>query len=429
MSARSHSPVRVVEQPVTNFSLFSAGSNYGDGVHVEENHEPVDGGDGSRTAQTLPPPAMTHRAAAAAAAAVIERTLLRGLSGDDVLEEFLRKYPRPTPGSGVGVGPIASTTLGVDHHGRQQRDDYHKKRRALLRQRRHVLRELQEWEYQQLIVPPRRANSAAVGLYTCGLTFILFGLHYTGHFALDTVLAANAICFGGGLQFIAGLLSWVQGQTYAAISFIGFGAFFLALACAWMLPSASATRPSPVTGPSEYFMGVFYCVWAFMSAMLLLGAPALNLCLVLKALATLLSLLCLAGGLMTQDAAAVRAGGYLGIVAGAVSFYLCLAGVLNEVWDASLLPVGQSAAILDKVGRWRQQQQQQHVGDRDDGVAVGNEEEQCLVDAGNSVSVLMENGAGDAQVVADDADRVSHHSEQGGTTGAAAAVPPATSGA
>jgi uncharacterized protein len=280
-------------------------------------------------------------------AAAIGETIMRALSGEDILENFLRKYPRPTPGSGVGVGPIKSTTQGSDRKGRPRAPDYHVKRAEKLREKRRRLRELQEREFQLAMTPPRRANSAAVGLLSFGMTFILFGLHYTGHFVLDTVVPAMAICFGGGVQLIAGLLAWTQGLTFAYVSFVSCGCFFLAIACIWMLPNASFSMGSLVQPPSDYFTGAFYSVWGVYSAILLICTPRMNLCILLKVLTTTVCLLCLAGGLMADNTTAVHVGGYFGIITGAVSLYLCFASLINEVWDGNIIPVFQTTNVLE----------------------------------------------------------------------------------
>lgn len=286
-------------------------------------------------------------------AAAINATIMRAISSEDMLENFLRKYPRATPGSGVGVGPIKSTTQGVDRHGQPRPPDYHVKRAAKLREKRRHLRALQEIEFHDAITPPRRANSAAVGLMSFGMTFILFGLHYTGHFMLDTVVPAMAINYGGGVQLIAGLLSWVQGQTFAYVSFVSYGGFFLALTCLWMLPNASFKPTEEVQSPSDYFIGAFYSIWGVFSCIMVFCTPRMNLCIFLKVLTTTLCLLCLAGGLMAGNTTATHVGGYFGIISGAVSMYLCFASLINEVWDCDIVPVFQTTHLLEGKVIWQ----------------------------------------------------------------------------
>lgn len=331
----------------TAAAAASAESTRGDAPHVLTSHQP----------RTTPLPSLNvnnksqkppqKQCMSDKQAAAFGESLMRVLSGEEMLESFLRKYPRPTPGSGVGVGPIKSTTQGTDSKGRPRTPGYHVLRQKQLREKRRRLRELQDWEYKLLTTPARHGNSAAVGLLSFGMTFILFGLHYTGHFKLDTVVPAMAICFGGGAQLIAGLLAWTQSLTFAYVSFVSCGAFFLSITCIWMLPNASFKHAELVQPPSAYFIGAFYSIWGVYTVFLFFCTVRMNLCMFLKVLTTVLCFFCLGGGLMAGNDTATHAGGYFGIITGAVSLYLCFASIINEVWDAELLPVFQTTHLLE----------------------------------------------------------------------------------
>ncbi|KAG5487715.1 hypothetical protein LSCM1_08079 [Leishmania martiniquensis] len=258
----------------------------------------------------------------------------------------LRPVPCMVPDPGA-AGPVQATAPRTRRHIRPRCKDCHAARQERLREKRRHLRELEEWAYAEATTPARRASTAIVGYYTFGFTLILLGLHYTGHVALDTVLVASSMCIGGGLQLITGLLSWAQGLTFAHVSFSMFGGFFLALSCTWMLPSVA------VQAVSEYFMGAFYAVWGVVSCFLLLCTPVLSVSLLLQHITTASSLLCLAGGMMTAKGTAVRAGGYVAIVSGALSLYICFATLLNEVWEVNLLPLGETARTVDALAPWQ----------------------------------------------------------------------------
>ncbi|KPI83214.1 hypothetical protein ABL78_7763 [Leptomonas seymouri] len=320
---------------------------------ANESHEPAADphAPGKNKSSATPVPPDSHEAQqrrmSDQQAAAIGKTIIRALSGEDILENFLKKYPRPTPGSGAGVGPIKSTTHGAGCKSRSQAPDYQSKRAEKLREKRRRLRELQEWEFQKSTTPPRRANPSVIGLLSCGMTYILLGLHYTGYFALDTVVPAMAICLGGGVQMIAGMLSWVQGSTFAYVSFATCSGFFTGLVCVWMLPNQSFMSDQIVQQSTEYFTGVFFCIWGVFFTFSFISAMRMNLCILLKELTMALSQLCLAGGMMAGNDTAIHAGGYFGIISGAAALYLCFACLLNEVWDSVLLPVFPITDVLE----------------------------------------------------------------------------------
>ncbi|KAG5486947.1 hypothetical protein CUR178_08374 [Leishmania enriettii] len=318
------------------------------------NHEPVGGNKHVTTAQSvaLGQSSMPY-VVPDSAATDLSPPLTRALSGEDILDEFLRKYPHPVPGSGVGMEPIESTTQGTHWHDRPWRGEYEAHRQKKLREKRRYLRELEDWEYKTATTPVRGASATTVGFYTFGFTFILLGLHYTGHFALDAVLVASSICVGGGLQLISGLLSWAQGLTFAYVSFTMFGGFFLAISCTWMLPNESLQPKIGVQAVSEHYMGAFYSLWGVVSFFLMFCTPVMSVSLLLKHLTSTLSLLCLAGGMMSANDTAVHAGGCIGIVSGVISLYICFASLLNEVWEANLLPLGQAATTFNAPAHWQ----------------------------------------------------------------------------
>ncbi|KPA73616.1 hypothetical protein ABB37_09748 [Leptomonas pyrrhocoris] len=343
--------------PVTDDDEDAAGR-----VNVNENHEPAAPAHAHAEAAVAPSHVLTNNKSPDATAlpphkqqphmsdeqaAVIGESIMRALSGEEVLEHFLKKYPRPTPGSGVGVGPIKSTTQGKDRSGIPHAPNYQQKKVERIREKRRTLHELHDWEYQAASVTPRRANSAIVGLHSFGITFILFGLHYTGHFKLDTVVPSMTICFGGTVQLIAGLLAWVHGSTFAYVSFVSCGGFLLSITAIWMLPNSTFVTAEPVLQSSDYFVGAFYAIWGVYSTIFFFCTLRMNLCILLKVLTTALCFLCLAGGLMGNNDTATHAGGYFGIISGAVSWYLCFASLINEVWDMPIVPVFQITNLLD----------------------------------------------------------------------------------
>ncbi len=58
------------------------------------------------------------------------------------------------------------------------------------------------------------ANPAPLGLMGFGMTTILLNLHNVGYFALDGIILAMGIFYGGIAQIFAGLLEYKKGNTF-----------------------------------------------------------------------------------------------------------------------------------------------------------------------------------------------------------------------
>ena len=70
------------------------------------------------------------------------------------------------------------------------------------------------------------ANPAPLGLMGFGMTTILLNLHNVGYFALDGIILAMGIFYGGIAQIFAGLLEYKKGNTFGLTAFTSYGSFW-----------------------------------------------------------------------------------------------------------------------------------------------------------------------------------------------------------
>ncbi|KAG5487716.1 hypothetical protein LSCM1_08080 [Leishmania martiniquensis] len=267
------------------------------------------------------------------------REPIRMSSGND-LRRFHEKYSvANVPPSSIGQKELANA--------RKRMSSARERSLKLKRQR---LRELQEWEYQQATAPRKSANPGPLGLLGFGLSTVLLNLHNTGSFPLSTVIVAMGICLGGGAQFIAGLLEWVRGNTFAYVAFTAYGAFWLSLVCIWLLPNTAAGSSLIVMAASEYFVGVYLVLWGIFSLFMFMCTFRMNVAIFLVFLTVTLLFLMLGGANMANNTTALHAAGYEGIICGSLALYLAFAEVLNEVWDRTILPVVPMTQVLEWFG-------------------------------------------------------------------------------
>ena len=244
------------------------------------------------------------------------------------------------------LGPLLRYLSQTNGSPQQQRPMRSQRRVQELRAKRAHLRELQELEFKDFTQPRKWANPGPVGLLGFGMTTILLNLHNTGHFKLDTVVPAMGICFGGGAQFIAGLLEWVRGNTFACIAFVSFGSFWLSVICVWMLPNKSFKTWAAVPATSSYFLGSYLVIWGIFSFFMTLCTLRMNVSIFLVFLSVTLLFFLLGGSNMSGSTPGVHAAGYEGVVCGALALYLAFAEILNEVWDRVILPVFPMTQVL-----------------------------------------------------------------------------------
>src|SRR6202171_2077768 len=93
---------------------------------------------------------------------------------------------------------------------------------------------------------------APLGLLGFGMTPVLLTLHNAGFYALNSMVLAMGICYGGAAQIIAGIMEWRKGNTFAATAFISYGLFWLSLVSLFILTKLGWGAPSNDTAMGAY---------------------------------------------------------------------------------------------------------------------------------------------------------------------------------
>jgi len=86
------------------------------------------------------------------------------------------------------------------------------------------------------------------------MTTILLNIHNAGFFALDAMILAMGIFFGGISQMIAGAMEWKKGNTFGTTAFTSFGAFWLTLVGLLVLPKLGLVAAVSSTSIALYLM-------------------------------------------------------------------------------------------------------------------------------------------------------------------------------
>ncbi len=179
------------------------------------------------------------------------------------------------------------------------------------------------------------ANPAPLGLMGFGMTTILLNLHNVGYFALDGIILAMGIFYGGIAQIFAGLLEYKKGNTFGLTAFTSYGSFWLTLVAILLMPKLGLTD-----APNAQFLGVYLGLWGvftlFMFFGTLKGARVLQF--VFFSLTVLFALLAI--GNIAGNAAIIHFAGWIGLICGASAIYLAMGEVLNEQFGRTVLPGG-----------------------------------------------------------------------------------------
>jgi succinate-acetate transporter protein len=182
------------------------------------------------------------------------------------------------------------------------------------------------------------ADPGPVGLAAFAMTTFMLSVFNTN--MLSATLASSvlglALFYGGGVQLLAGMWEFRKGNTFGALAFSSFGAFWLSY---WFY----VDRIVPgLNGPDAHkATGVFLLGWAIFTFYLTIASLRTT-----GAIAAVLTALTVTFVLLTIGAFATgttaidwtKAGGWAGLVTAALAWYASFAVVTNSTFRRTVLP-------------------------------------------------------------------------------------------
>jgi len=179
------------------------------------------------------------------------------------------------------------------------------------------------------------ADPAPLGLGAFALTTFLLSLVNAGVLPKDTepVVLGVALAYGGIAQLLAGMWEFRKGNVFGATVFTSYGAFWLSF---WAYLTFFAEGV-----PTEHHgvaAGWYLLSWAIFTTLMLVAALRTTVGLAALFAVVAVVFVLLAFGALTATAALTTAGGIFGIVAAAIAWYLCMAGVTATTFGRPILP-------------------------------------------------------------------------------------------
>jgi len=177
------------------------------------------------------------------------------------------------------------------------------------------------------------ANPAPLGLAGFAMTTFILSMvnsNLVGPEALGGVVAL-AFAYGGLAQLLAGMWEFRAGNTFGAVAFSSYGAFWIAVFV------GVETDPTFTTG---HGFALFAWAWAIFTAYMMIGAlrvsGAVLLVFVLLTVTFILLALGHDGGGHTG---LVHAGGYFGIATAVAAWYASAGAVINSTFGKTVVPL------------------------------------------------------------------------------------------
>ena len=179
------------------------------------------------------------------------------------------------------------------------------------------------------------ANPAPLGLAAFAMTtFVLsmFNSNLVDEKGLPVVLGL-ALVYGGIVQVMAGLWEFRTGNTFGAVAFCSYGAFWISF---WALNVFYAKQ---IGGNAGHAVGLYLWSWAIFTAYMTVAALRTNGAVLLVFMLLTATFILLAIGAVGAHTTVTHWGGYVGIATAVAAWYASFAAVVNSTFGREIAPM------------------------------------------------------------------------------------------
>ncbi len=187
---------------------------------------------------------------------------------------------------------------------------------------------------------PKVANPAPLGLAGFGVTTVVLSCINTGILPAEATMAVVplAFAFGGLAQLLAGVLEFVNGNTFGTVAFTSYGAFWWWYAfLVWTVGAGWLKPPAPVG------VATVLLLWGVFTFYMWIATFRSN-----KGVWSIFLLLWITFFLLAAGdfgwAAGKAIGGWFGLATGVDALFVSFAEVTNGSFGRTVIPLGEPIA-------------------------------------------------------------------------------------
>jgi succinate-acetate transporter protein len=185
-------------------------------------------------------------------------------------------------------------------------------------------------------VPSPIADPGPLGLAAFALTTFVLSMFNAGLVSDkgEPVVFGLALAYGGLAQLLAGMWEFRTGNTFGAVAFTSYGAFWLSF---WAFVQFYADKvPTADTG---HAVGLFLIAWGIFTAYMFIASLRTTAAIALVFILLTATFIVLGIGDAGGNASITKLGGWLGLATAAAAWYASFAGVTNATFGRVVLPV------------------------------------------------------------------------------------------
>lgn len=182
---------------------------------------------------------------------------------------------------------------------------------------------------------PRIADPGPLGLGAFAMTTFFLSVVNTNMVpaSVEVGVLGLALFYGGIAQLFAGMWEFMKDNTFGAVAFVSYGAFWLSF---WYLISQGGA--AAMGADKDKGVGLFLLGWTIFTITMLICSTRTSAILMSVLFFLSLTFISLTIGAFGTFESMTRLGGWFGIVTAALGWYGCMAGVMNATAKRVVLP-------------------------------------------------------------------------------------------
>jgi len=184
---------------------------------------------------------------------------------------------------------------------------------------------------------PKVADPGPLGLAAFALTTFVLSF-FNADLAPksgEVIVLPLALAYGGIAQFAAGMWEFRTGNTFGAVAFTSFGAFWVSL---WFFNQffAEEIKDPGVVG---HAVGLYLIAWGIFTTYMFVASLRTTVAVSLVFFLLAITFFLLGFGNRGANADVIKLGGYVGLATAIVAWYASFAVVTNSTFGRTVLPV------------------------------------------------------------------------------------------
>jgi uncharacterized protein len=182
------------------------------------------------------------------------------------------------------------------------------------------------------VADPGPLGLAAFALTTFVLSMFNSGLQSAGG---EPIVFGLALFYGGLGQLLAGMWEFRTGNTFGAVAFSSYGAFWLSF---WAYVQFYASKVG--AADAGHATGLFLIAWGIFTLYMSVAALRTSLAVLTVFVLLTITFFLLGIGDAGAHTGITKAGGYFGLLTALAAWYASFAAVTNSTFGRIVLPVG-----------------------------------------------------------------------------------------